>query len=72
MTHDEAKLQGFDLFTLPPTATELIQTVREFHASTGRETVEFEHDIAGFKVLCLGLMPRKGVVAPVLKLKGRK
>ena len=67
MTLEQAKAQGFDIVMLPPTATELIEVVRQANANTGREVIEFEHEIVGYKLHCLGLKPRAGVIAPEIK-----
>jgi hypothetical protein len=72
MTLEQAKAQEFEVVMLPPTATQLIEKVRELHESTGREAIEFEHEVAGFKLHCLGLKPREGVVAPVMKARKRE
>lgn len=67
----EAEEQNFNVVMLPTNATELIELTRSLHAEYNTQAAEFIHEICCgklvFKLHCLAVKPRPGVIAPEMK-----
>jgi len=63
----EAREQNLDVYMFPPNQRNLIENLRQVLSDIGREAIEFETEVAGYKLTVVAVAPRVGVIAPEMK-----
>lgn len=66
-TLEQARAMNLDVFLLPPHRRDLIENLSSAFVGSGREVIEFEVEIAHFKLTVVAVEPRKGVIAEDMK-----
>lgn len=67
LTLEQLKERNLDVYLFPLNRTDLVLSVVEGAKSTGLEATEFETEIAGTKLIGVGVSKRKGIIAPFMK-----
>ena len=63
----EAREQNLDVYMFPLNQRNLIENLRQVLSGIGREAIEFETEVAGYKLTVVAVAPRVGIIAPEMK-----